>query len=34
LLSRSRIRNLNLLASSPRPMSRLRACRAVHVPAG
>jgi hypothetical protein len=34
LLSRSRIRNLKWLARSPRSMSRLRACWAVHAPVG
>jgi predicted transposase YbfD/YdcC len=34
LLSRSRIRNLNRAARSPRPISRLRACWAVHSPVG
>jgi hypothetical protein len=34
LPSRSRLRNLNLLARSPRPMRRLRACWAVQAPVG
>src|ERR1017187_1986319 len=34
LLSRSRIRNLKRPARSPRSMSRLRACCAVHAPVG
>jgi hypothetical protein len=34
LLSRSRIRNLNLLARSPRSTRRLRACCAVQAPVG
>jgi hypothetical protein len=34
LLSRSRIRNLNRAACSPRSMSMLRACWAVHAPVG
>ena len=34
LLSRSRIRNLNRPARSPRSMSRLRACWAVQAPVG
>jgi hypothetical protein len=34
LLSRSRIRNLNWQARSPRSMRRLRACGAVHAPVG
>jgi hypothetical protein len=34
LLSRSRIKNLNLSARSPRSMSRLRACWAVQEPVG
>src|SRR5207245_8100339 len=34
LLSRSRIRNLNWPARSPRSMRRLRACWAVHAPVG
>ncbi len=34
LLSRSRIRNLKRPARSPRSISRLRACWAVHAPVG
>src|SRR5437762_13621258 len=34
LLSRSRIRNLKWPTRSPRSMSRLRACWAVHAPVG
>src|SRR2546429_2301908 len=34
LLSRSRIRNLKVLARSPRSMSKLRACWAVQAPVG
>ena len=34
LLSRSRIRNLKRPARSPRSMSWLRACWAVHAPVG